>query len=166
MGRKDKSVRNNDTLPPPRRKHNHLRNIIRRQRIHPLVNLIRLRLIPIKPHHAELCLHLTRINLNDSYPCRNQFFPESGGESAHGGLGRAVDAAAGVAFPTGNRADVYDVAGAAVGACFVDFHDFLGESYEAGDVRGEHDGDVFSGYVGGLGDAFDEAAVSNYQLVV
>lgn len=59
----------------------------------------------------------------------------------------------------GYAADVDDVAFPAIGPLLVDLEDFLCHVYEPGHVGREHDVYVFRGDVGGLGDAFDEAAV-------
>lgn len=158
MIRKHKRIRQHDILPPPRRENHHLGDIIARQRLDTLIHLLRLVLVAVKAHDAELGLDLARVDLDDADARRDEFLAERLGERAHGGFGCAVDAAALVGLAAGDGPDVDDVAAAAVGAGLEDGEDGLRHVDEAGDVGVEHDGDVCGGDVGGLGDALDEAA--------
>lgn len=158
MVRENQCIGNNHILPPRSSKHNHLRNIITSQRLHALVHLLRLLLVAAKPHDAELGLDLPGIDLDDADAARDQLLAQRVGEAAHRGLGRAVDAAALVGLAARNRADVYDVAAAAVRAGQEERQDGLGHGDQACDVGLEHDVDVGLGDFGGLVDALDEAA--------
>lgn len=75
-----------------------------------------------------------------------------------GGLGGAVDAAAGVGLAAGDAADVDDVAAAAVGAAQEDGQDRLRHVDEPRHVGADHDAHVLLGDVGGPRDALDQAA--------
>jgi hypothetical protein len=159
MVRKDQRISNDHILPPPRGKNHHLRNIISRQRLNTLINLLRLLPIAPEPNHTELRLDLPRINFNDAHATRNQLLSQAVCKRPYRGLGSAVDAAALVRLAPCNGPDVYNVAAAAVGAGEEDGENGLRHGDEAGDVGLEHY--VYVGLVdgGGLVDAFDEAAV-------
>lgn len=161
MVRENQRIRHHNVLPPPRSKHHDLRNIITCQRLHTLVNLLRLLLVAPKPDHTELRLDLPRINLNDPDATRNQLLAQRIRERPHGGLGCAVDRAPRVRLAAGNRADVYNITAAAIGAGEEDGQDGLCHGDEAGDVGLEHGVDVGGFDFRGFVDALDEAAASN-----
>jgi hypothetical protein len=158
MVRENQRIRQDNILPPANSKDNNLRDILRSQRLDALIHLLRLIDITAEPHNTELRLDLPGIDLDDADARRNQLAAQRVGEGAHGRLGRAVDAAALVGLAAGDGADVYNVAAAAVGARLEDGQDGLGHCDEAGDIGREHGVDVFGEDVGGLRDAFDEAA--------
>lgn len=116
MVRENKRISNDHILPSRGSKHDDLGNIITSQRLHALINLLRLLLVTTKPDNTKLCLDLPRVDLDDADTARDKLLTQRVGEAAHRGLGRAVDAATLVRFAARNRADVYDVAAAAVGA--------------------------------------------------
>lgn len=111
MIRKHQRIRQHNIFPPARRKNHNLGNILGRQRLHALIHLLRLILIPAKSHDAEFSLNLPRIDLDDADARGDQFAAHGVCERAYGGLRSAVDAAALVGFAAGDAADVDDVAG-------------------------------------------------------
>lgn len=154
----NEGISNNHILPPCSGKHHDLGNIIASQGLDALINLLRLLLVTPEPHDAELGLDLPRVNLDDAHAARDQLLAQRVGEAAHGGLGRAVDAAALVGFAACDRADVDDITTAAVGAREEDGQNGLGHGDQACDVGLEHDVDVGLVDFGGLVYALDEAA--------
>ena len=158
MVREDQCVRHDDVLPPPRRKHHNLRNIVTSQGLHALIDLVRLRLITPKPHDTEFRLDLPRVNFNNPDTTRNKLLAQSVSERAHSRLGSAVNAASRVRLTTRNRANVYNVAATAVGAGEEDGEDGLRHGDQTCDVGLEHGVDVCLGDGGGFVHAFDEAA--------
>jgi len=109
MVRKHQSISQHNILPPPYRKHHHLRNVLGRERFHPFIHLLRLLLITAKPYNAKLRLHLPWIDFNDADAAGDELLAHRVGEGAYGGFGRAVDAAALVGFPPRDGSDVYDI---------------------------------------------------------
>ena len=116
MVRKNQRISNHHILPPTRRKHHNLCNIITRQRLYALINLLRLLLIASKSYHTKFRLDLPRVDLNNPHTARNQLLAQAVCKRPDSCLCSAVDAAALIRLATRNRADVYDVAAAAVGA--------------------------------------------------
>lgn len=130
----DKRVGNDDVFSPCSSKNNDLRNIIGSQRFHTpkvklvhdywfqipdtveylLVNLVCLRLVAVKSHNRELRLNLTRVNLNNPDPSRNELLPQCIRKASDSSFGGTVNTTAGVGFPAGDGPDVDDVSSAAV----------------------------------------------------
>ena len=142
MTRENQRIRDHHVFPPPRREHDDLGNVVWRQGIHPLIDLLRSILIAVKPHDAKLRLHLSWIDLNDSDAVRDMFAAERLGEGSHGCFGGAVDTTIDIWFSARDGADVYDVAAGGL-SCFVDGEDGLRHVYQTRDVGCEHDVYVF-----------------------
>lgn len=137
------------------------------------INGISLRLVAIKSHNREfLCslatrtypsflnirthsLDLSRINLNDPNPSSDQLPPQTIRKTANGCLGSTVNATSLIWFPTGNTADIDDIARTAVSSLLEDWEDGLCHIDQTRDVCCEHDVDVLFCDFGGFGYAFD-----------
>lgn len=152
---KNQRVGQNHILAPAGRKHDDLGNVVGGQGFAPFVNLVGGALVAVEPHDAELGLDLARIDFDDADARRDEFLAQGVGETAHGGFGRAVDAAARVGLAARDAADVDDVAGAGLAAGLQDGQDGLGHVDQAVDVGLEHGVDVGFGDRGRFGDALD-----------
>lgn len=94
MLRKHQRIRDNDILASTDRKHHHLCNITRRERVNPFIDLLCGSLVAAEPHDAELGLDLAGVDFDDADAGVDGFAPEGVGEGADGGFGAAVDGAA------------------------------------------------------------------------
>lgn len=108
-------------------------------------------------------LDLTGIDLEHADARGDELLAQGAAEAVDGGLGGAVDAAAGVGLAAGDAADVDDVAVAAVGAAQKDGQDRLRHVDEARHVGADHGVHVLLGDLGGPRDALDEAAVELFR---
>lgn len=104
-------------------------------------------------------LYLARVNLHDPDSRGNELFPQAIREAADGGFGRAVYAATHVRLPTGNTANVYDVAGSAIRSLEKDGKDGLRHVDKSGDIGVEHGVEVILEDFRGLCNAFDQTTV-------
>lgn len=105
-------------------------------------------------------LYLARVNLDDSNPGRDKLPPQAVCEAPDGGLGGAVDAAAGVRLAAGNATNVDDVSGSALRPLEEDGQNRLGNVNQARDVGREHDVDVLFDDFRGFGSALDKTTVN------
>lgn len=108
-------------------------------------------------------LNLTRINLNNSNTRRDELLSQRVGETAHCGLGSAVDASSNIRLSAGDTANIDDVSAAAVVFLLEDGEHGLGHVDQSGDICGDHNVDVCELDIGGLCNALDEATVTRSQ---
>lgn len=121
---------------------------------------IGLALVTVESDHGELGLHLAGIDSNDTDSLANQLLAETVCERTDGGLGGAVDAAAGVGLAAGNGANVDDVAGTFAVVTFEeDGENGLGHVDQTSHVGRKHDIDVLLSDLGRLGHALDQTTV-------
>lgn len=103
-------------------------------------------------------LDLAGVNYHDTDIGVNELAAQAVAEAADGGLGGAVDGAAGVGLAAGNGANVDDITGATIRTGEEGREDGLGDVDEAGDVGVEHDVDVVLGNLGSAVKATNKAA--------
>jgi hypothetical protein len=100
-------------------------------------------------------LNLTRIYLQNANARSDELLAQRVGKAAHGSFRSAVDATAGVGFPTRDAANVDDVSRATVGPLEEDGQDGLGHVNQASDIGREHDVHVLLSDLRRFGYAFD-----------
>lgn len=110
--------------------------------------------------------NLAGVDLKNSDSRGDELLAQGLGETADGGLGGAVDAAARVGLAAGDAADVDDVAAAAVGPLEEDGKYGLRHVDQARHVGREHDVHIRLGDLGRAGYALDQAAVCFVSLLV
>src|SRR5579862_2831262 len=116
MIRKYQYIGNDHILLPARCKYNDISDILACQWSHALIDLLGSLFISSKPDDGELCLNLTRINIDHTYPGRDEFMTQRLGEDLCSGLCGTVDCTTGVPCATCDRGDVD------YGSCIAGFH--------------------------------------------
>lgn len=155
----DQRVCNHNVLPATGSKDDDLGDIVWRQGFAALVHGVGLVLVAIEAHDRELCLDLARIDANDTNPARDELLAQRVRERSHRGLGGAIDGAADVGFPAGDRADVDDVAGASTVISGEHLRqNSLSHVDKSSDVGGEHDVEILLLDLRGLSHASNETA--------
>lgn len=126
---------------------------------------IGLGLVTIEAHHRELSFDLPRVNTDDPDPLGDQFLSQAFCERSDGRLGRTVDATANVWLPTGNGANVDDVAGTFTIVALEHAGEYgLGHVDKTSHVGREHDGCVFFLDLRGLVYALHETTDSTLAI--
>lgn len=110
-------------------------------------------------------LDLARVNNHDTDLGVDQLATQAVGEAAYGGLGCAVDRAAGVGLAASNGANVDDVAGATVGASEERGQDSLRDVDETRHISIEHHVDILLGDIRRALEALDETSGGRFSGV-
>lgn len=165
---KDERIGNDNVLSAGDVEDDNLGNVLRCEGLHASISSIGLGLVAAEANDGEFRLGRAGVNLHDANLGVHGLAAQAVGEAADGGLGRAVDGAAGVGLAAGNGANVDYIAGAAVRASKEDGKNGLSDVDEARDVCVEHDVDVGFGNVADRLDAADAAGIvdENVDILV
>ena len=108
-------------------------------------------------------LNLPRINLNNSDTCGNKFLAQALSETAHGGFCSAVDRVSRKWVSSSDRADIDNIALAAIKTPKEDGNDWLSHINKADDICVEHDAYVFLDDLWDTGGPLSQATDTTYE---